>query len=82
MIDPKEIIKLLESGKKDAAKKQLIEYLESAEISPDEAAKVYSDFASLYLDVQNEVMGRYKNFLSQVVEELKEFNAKEKQITQ
>ena len=79
-MDVNDITKLLEAGKKDEAKKKLIDYLTSVELAPEEAGKVYADFASLYTKVHNEVLAKYSDFLGELAEELKALNERTKEI--
>lgn len=76
-----EILELLQSGKKEKAKKAIIQYLEQIRLSPAEEAKIFLDLNLVFLKTNTEISRAYQQILEEVSEEFRDLNLKEKILT-
>lgn len=76
-----EIRKLFESGQLEEAKQKLAEYLKQTKLSETEQGEAYFELAKLYLNLNNELLVRYEEFLKETIADLKALQAKKKELT-
>ena len=77
----KEILKLLEAGKKSEAKKKMKEYLAKVDVSKTDIGEFYAEAASMYVKMQTEILKDYNETLEAVLKDLRDFNIKAKILT-
>lgn len=78
--DDKKLKSLLEEKKFDEAKKFLEEYFKNLELTEEEKGAIYVNYASIYMQVMNDINRQYSESLGEALNILKKIDAKESEV--
>lgn len=78
--DDKKLKNLLEEKKFDEAKKFLEDYFKNLELTESEKGAVFVNYASIYMQVMNDINRQYSKALDEALNILKKIDAKESEV--
>ncbi len=78
--DEKKLKILLEEKKFDEAKNFLEDYFKNLELTDEEKGAIYVNYASVYMQVMNDLNRQYSENLDEALNVLKKIDAKESEV--